>query len=160
MALSSMPSRGTRFRVWVKQADGRRLHPASPADAGLVPPVHAANSLPRHVLVIDDEPASREAMALVLCARGCTVYPASDLAQAQHLLQRHPIDAVVSDFRLPGERNGLDYLLVLRNTSPHLRTLLVTGETAPQRITDIRTSGVPFLHKPVQAQQLLDALAR
>ncbi len=160
MALSSMPSRGTRFRVWVKQADRRSLHPASPADTGLVPPVHAANTLPRHVLVIDDEPASREAMALVLSAHGCAVYPASDLVQAQHVLQRHPIEAVVSDFRLPGERNGLDYLLALRNTSPHLRTLLVTGETAPQRITDIRASGVPFLHKPVQAQQLMDALAR
>lgn len=46
-----------------------------------------------------------------------------------------------------------------RMSSPQVRTLLVTGETSAQRITDIRASGVPFLHKPVRAQQLLEALA-
>lgn len=159
MALSSTPLRGTRFRVEVRQANARAQDLAKLVDVDLVPAVTAEKNLPRHVLVIDDEPVSREAMAQLLSACGCTVYPASDLAQAQHLLQLHPIEAVVSDFRLPGERDGLDHLLALRRTSPHLRTLLVTGETAPQRIADIRASGVPFLHKPVRAQQLLDALA-
>lgn len=157
LALFSRPQRGTRFRVWVKEA-GVRM-PES-VDTDPVPAAApAGKDLPRHVLVIDDEPVSREAMALLLASCGCTVYPAGDLAQAQLLLQRHPIDAVVSDFRLSGERTGLDHLLALRRRSPLLRTLLVTGETAPQRIADIRASGVPFLHKPVRAQQLLDALA-
>ena len=156
LALTSWPQRGTRFRVWVKEADAQRPGPVD------VVPVTAPTErhLPRHVLVIDDEPVSREAMALLLSSCGCTVHAAGDLAQAQRLLQHHPIDAVVSDFRLSGERNGLDHLLALRSASPQLRTLLVTGETAPQRIADIRASGLPFLHKPVQAQQLLDALAR
>lgn len=157
LALASRPQRGTRFRVWVKEAGAQR-----PGSVGTEPvPASAPTGkhLPRHVLVIDDEPVSREAMAQLLASCGCTVYPAGDLAQAQLLLQRHPIDAVVSDFRLSGDRNGLDHLLALRRASPQLRTLLVTGETAPQRIADIRASGVPFLHKPVRAQQLLDALA-
>lgn len=160
IALSSRPSRGTRFRVWVKQARAREQDLADPADAGPVPSAHAeAHGLPRHVLVIDDESVGREALALLLSSCGCTVYPASDLAQARQLLERHPIEAVVADFRLPGEGNGLDFLLALRLGSPQLRTLLVTGETAPQRIADIKASGLPFLHKPVRAQQLLDSLA-
>jgi signal transduction histidine kinase/CheY-like chemotaxis protein len=153
--LSSTPARGTRFRVWVDRAgpDHTRGVEAAP-DPGV-----QGDSIPlRHVIVIDDEPVSREAMAALLSSFGCAVYPASDLQQAQALLQRHPIEAVVSDFRLPGDRNGLDYLLGLRNTAPHLRTLLVTGETAPQRIADIKASGIAFLHKPVRAQQLVDAL--
>lgn len=159
IALSSTPLRGTRFRVWVRQAGAQAHALAVPVDSGLAPPMPTENKLPRHVLVIDDEPVSREAMASLLSTCGCTVYPASDLAQAQHLLQQNPIEAVVSDFRLPGAHNGLDYLLGLRSSSPRLRTLLVTGETAPQRITEIRASGIAFLHKPVRAQQLLDALA-
>lgn len=154
--LSSTPSRGTRFRVWVDRVDPDQIHgvEAAPDPAAL------AVSIPlRHVLVIDDEPVSREAMAALLSSFGCTVYPASDLQQARALLQQHPIEAVVSDFRLPGDRNGLDFLLGLRKTAPHLRTLLVTGETAPQRIADIKASGIAFLHKPVRAQQLLGALA-
>lgn len=168
IALTSTPHKGTRFRVWVQQqASVPAPARAMPMDAGMAQAAAVAvtaaasadHTLPRHVLVIDDEPASREAMALLLSACGCTAYPASDLAQAQQLLKQHPIEAVITDFRLPGERNGLDYLLDLRSTAPHLRTLLVTGETAPQRITHIRASGVPFLHKPVRAEQLLDALA-
>lgn len=159
MALSSTPRRGTRFRVWVKQANGQPTGLARTVDADVVGPALTEKCLPGHVLVIDDERVSREATALLLTASGCSVYSASDLAQAQHLLQCHPIEAVVADFRLPGERNGLDFLLALRSNSPQLRTLLVTGETEAQRINAIRTSGVPFLHKPVRAQQLLDALA-
>lgn len=158
LTLSSRPQRGTRFQVWVKEADTPPPRPVV-AEADRVPSALTEKRLPRHVLVIDDEPVSREAMVLLLSSYGCTVHPASDLAQAQQLLQDHPIEAVVSDFRLSGERSGLDHLLALRRHSPRLRTLLVTGETAPQRIADIRASGVPFLHKPVRAQQLLDALA-
>ena len=152
--LTSRPLRGTRFRVWVQRASVQAQEQARPVDS-----VPARHDLPRHVLVIDDEPASREAMALLLSAWGCTVHAASDLEQARHLLEQHPVEAVVSDFRLPGERSGLDFLMALRSTSPQLRTLLVTGETEPQRIAGIRASGIPFLHKPVRAEQLLDALA-
>ncbi len=157
IALVSAPQRGTRFRVWVRRAAA--LDAPRPADAGRAPAAPAEQQLPRHVLVIDDEPVGREALALLLSSCGCTVYPAGDLGQARQLLDRHPIEAVVSDFRLPGEGNGLDHLLALRRASPRLRTVLVTGETAPQRIADIKASGVPYLHKPVRAQQLMDALA-
>lgn len=154
--LRSKPARGTRFRVWVDQT---RPDQALAVESAPDPAVRTDSTPLRHVLVIDDEPVSREAVAALLSSCGCTVYPASDLQQAQALMQRYPIEAVVSDFRLPGERNGLDHLLGLRATAPHLRVLLVTGETAPQRIADIKASGIPFLHKPVRAQQLLDALA-
>ena len=157
--LSSRPMRGTRFRLWVKQADTPAQTNEAQPGTGTAPVAHAGWNLPQHVLVIDDEPASLEAMALLLSACGCTVYPASGLEQAQRLLAQHPIEAVVSDFRLPGKRNGLEHLIELRSTLPHLRTLLVTGETEPQRIADIRASGIPYLHKPVRAELLLETLA-
>jgi signal transduction histidine kinase/CheY-like chemotaxis protein len=160
LELCSRPQRGTRFRVWAKEAGVAPSDPLARLDTESAPRAPADGTLPQHVLVIDDEPVSREAMAALLSACGCTVYPAGDLAQAQVHMQRHPIDAVVSDFRLAGERNGLDHLVALRRSSPRLRTLLVTGETDPQRIADIKASGVPYLHKPVRAPELLDALAR
>ena len=159
IALSSTPLRGTRFRVWVGEADGQAGPLAAPVDSGVAPSPTAEKALPRHVLVVDDEPVSREAMGSLLSACGCRVHAAGDLERAHLLLAQHPIEAVVADFRLPGTHNGLDFLLALRLSSPQVRTLLVTGETSAQRITDIRASGVPFLHKPVRAQQLLEALA-
>ncbi|CDN90132.1 ATP-binding response regulator [Hydrogenophaga intermedia] len=154
--LSSTPARGTRFRVWVRQAVEGTPALAGPAPAD---PVVSEGRLPRHVLIVDDERVGREALSLLLSSCGCTVHGASDLPQARQLLEANPIEAVVSDDRLPGDSNGLAFLLALRDSAPHLRTLLVTGETAPQRISEIKASGVPFLHKPVVAQQLLNALS-
>lgn len=159
IALRSRPLRGSRFRVQVPLAG----HPdrASPAaDVAAAPPASPHHRrLPRQVLVIDDEPASREAMAQLLTSQGCTVHTANGLEQARQWLDSKPVDAVVCDFRLPGDTSGLDFLRALRHASPQRRCLLVTGETAPERIADIRASGVPFLHKPVAADQLLDALS-
>jgi DNA-binding NtrC family response regulator len=140
----------------------RQAIDGAPALAGLAPaePVVGKGRLPRHVLIVDDERVGREALTMLLSSYGCTVHGASDLPQARQLLAANLIEAVVSDDRLPGDSSGLAFLLALRGSSPHLRTLLVTGETAPQRISEIKASGVPFLHKPVQAQQLLDALVR
>lgn len=156
IALQSRPRRGTRFQVWVPR--GSAVVTGTSGAQALKAPA-AAYLLPRHVLVVDDEAGSREAMATLLASHGCRVSPAADLRQAEDLLRLHAVDAVVADFRLPGERSGLDFLLALRAAFPQLRTLLVTGETAPQRITAIAASGVPCLYKPVHAQHLLQALA-
>lgn len=157
VALRPRAQGGTRFHVWVPQASASAPVEALASTPEALPDAHR---LPRSVLVIDDEADSRRAMATLLAAHGCEVRAARDLDQAESVLRSHAVEAVVADFRLPGERSGLDFLLALRERAPQLRTLLVTGETAPQRITTIRASGVPCLHKPVRAQHLLQALAR
>lgn len=156
LEMHSRPGRGTRFRLWLPPASAL-LAPApaaAPAPALPDPP-----QLPRQVLVLDDDPLSREGMASLLSRCGCTVHTASGPEQAQLLLRRHAIEAVVADWRLPGERSGLDFLIALRDSTPALRSVLVTGETAPQRIAQLQASGLPFLHKPATASALLQALA-
>ncbi|GIZ50265.1 ATP-binding response regulator [Noviherbaspirillum aridicola] len=158
VALDSQPGRGTRFRVWVPRAN---VHAGRGGTCGAGQrqdmPFHGA--LPAHVLVLDDEPDSREALASLLRSYGCEVLTAASVEHAERLWRQQAVDAVVADFRLPGERSGLDFLLQVRADTPNVRTLLVTGETAPQRIAAIKASGVPCLFKPVLAQRLLDALA-
>ncbi|HEY8608200.1 MAG TPA: hybrid sensor histidine kinase/response regulator [Noviherbaspirillum sp.] len=158
IALKSRPRRGTCFHVWVPQGSA----PGTPREdartrPGQPPPAPA--TLPRHILVVDDEADSRRAMATLLAAYGCEVSTARDLEQAEALLRQASFEAVIADYRLPGERSGLDFLEAVRRAAPHLRTLLVTGETAPQRIASIKASGIRCLYKPVRAQHLLEALA-
>lgn len=160
IALSSKPLRGTCFRVWAMRSSVPDQALTKLAEQVVADSLQVEENLPRHVLVVDDEVDSRHAMALLLSSCGCQVYPASDLKQARRLLNLNPIEAVVSDLRLSGNNSGLAFLLALRTTSPQLRVLLVTGETSPQRFTEIKASGVPFLHKPVQAHQFLAALTR
>ena len=155
--LHSRPGRGTRFRVWVPRSRALRFDSdgaAQSADAALSTPP----GLPRAVLVLDDEADNRDALSALLSSYGCTVHCAADVEEAERQLRAHRIDTVVSDFRLPGPRSGLDFLLGVRARQPDVATLLVTGETAPERIATIRASGMPCLYKPVATEQLLAAL--
>ncbi|TFZ00118.1 ATP-binding response regulator [Ramlibacter humi] len=156
--LRSRPGRGTRFRVWVPR--DRTLHAGgvahdAHAEAGLAEPAR----LPRSVLVIDDEADNRDALSALLSSYGCTVHCAADTEDAERQLRTHRVDTVVSDFRLPGPHSGLDFLLAVRARMPSVRTLLVTGETAPERIATIKATGMPCLYKPVAAEKLLAALS-
>ncbi|RYY91935.1 MAG: response regulator, partial [Comamonadaceae bacterium] len=155
VALRSRPGRGSRFQAWVPQAEAKAVLAVDALQRAALPEAHR---LPRHVLVVDDEAASREATAALLASHGCRVSAAGDLAHAARLVESQGVDAVVADYRLPGESSGLDFLLALRAAAPRLRLLLVTGETAPQRIATIQASGMPCLFKPVQAALLLQAL--
>jgi signal transduction histidine kinase/CheY-like chemotaxis protein len=155
VTLRSRLRRGTRFQVLVPHAQEFAAAGIFGSEALLSP----VRKLPAHVLVVDDEADNRQALAALLSSHGCKVTGAGDVDEAEQLLSRLAVDMVLADFRLPGPRNGLDFLLQLRAEHPRLRMLLVTGETAPDRIAEIRESGVPCLYKPVRAQQLLAALA-
>ena len=155
VALRSRPGSGTRVSVLVPAAPPV----AAPVLAG-ARTVRAPGRLPAHVLVLDDEVDSAMAMRAWLSAQGCAVRVASDVPSARRVLQQHPqIGAVLADFRLPGAENGLDFLVEVRRSLPAMRCLLVTGETAPERIAAIRASGLPCLFKPVQPAQLVEVLA-
>ena len=155
VSLAARRTGGTRFQVWVPLADaGASVGDAARGPVAALPELQ----LPERVLVIDDEADSREALATLLASHGCMVRTAADLEEADALLQAKLPDAVVADYRLPGERSGLDFLVALRARSPRVQSLLVTGETAPERIAEIEASGLPCLIKPVRARDLLQAL--
>ncbi|WP_326543074.1 ATP-binding response regulator [Pseudorhodoferax sp.] len=154
VALRSRVGRGTRCSVQVRAVP--------PVAAVAAPPLRAAarTQLPAHVLVLDDEVDSGTATAAWLGAQGCRVQVVTTVEQARAVLQAHAdVGAVVADFRLAGPESGLDFLGEVRRTLPGIRCLLVTGETAPERISAIRASGLPCLFKPVQPERLVEALS-
>ena len=58
------------------------------------------------VLMVDDNPAMREAIARSLARRGCAVTTATDAAEALASLRRQSCDVVVTDLNMP-EHGGL-----------------------------------------------------
>ncbi len=110
------------------------------------------------VLVIDDEAAVREGMRTLLEALGGEVQVASGTQQAQALAKASRPDVVLADFRLHGSDDGLAAVRSLRLMYPGLAALLVSGDTAPQRLRDAHAAGLPLLHKPTSAQVLAHAI--
>ena len=110
------------------------------------------------MLVIDDEEAVREGMRTLLEALGGEVQVASGTEQAQALAKVSRPDVVLADFRLHGSDDGLTAVRSLRVMYPDLAALLVSGDTAPQRLRDAHAAGLPLLHKPTSAQVLAQAI--
>lgn len=150
LTLSSELGTGTTVRLCL---------PALPVQAEPTPPAPAP-MLPAglSVLVIDDEPMVRESMRLLLSAMDCSVHLADSTEHARAIATAHTLDAVLSDFRLREGDSGLAALQAVRSLRPRAACALITGDTAPDRIREARSIGVPLLHKPVTLNDLLSVL--
>ncbi|PZQ77631.1 MAG: hybrid sensor histidine kinase/response regulator, partial [Variovorax paradoxus] len=113
---------------------------------------------------IDDETAIRQAVAGLLHAHGVAVDAVPGEAEADALLAQaqhgeRPVEALLCDVRLADGADGLAAAQRLRaRHGTGLHVLLITGETAPQRLAQMRDTGLPVLLKPVAADRLLQAL--
>lgn len=113
----------------------------------------------RRVLVIEDEPSSREAMVSLLDEEGFLVQSASSgLAGISSCNDFNP-DVVLCDYYLP-DLDGLQVLRRIRETgSPHIRFIMVTaGLSGDENERALRSEADAFLGKPIDLVQLHLAL--
>ncbi len=158
LTVESTPGRGSVFRFLLPQcdSDGVERVRAEPATAPALGSLRDAV-----VLVIDDDGAVLEAMAETLGQRGARVVTAKSLAHALDRLpecERYP-DAIVSDFRLGDEHNGVDAVgRIRRELGIDVPGMIVTGDTAPRCLRFIQASGLRYLPKPIMPDRLLAEL--
>jgi two-component system, sensor histidine kinase len=113
------------------------------------------------ILIVDDEREVRDSVSTLLRIKQWEARAVSHLAQAVALVSKgwQP-DALILDFRLQEGHSGLDVLQALKGIGCEAPAVLVTGDTAPERIQTARAAGIPILYKPVDGQQLLELLHR
>jgi len=152
--MESRAGRGSTFSVTLARVTGESTLPHAPVagDAGALAGIT--------VLVIDDEPSVRVGMRTLLESWGCRVAACGGLLEAQRLLGVHgpDIDVIVADFRLPQHENGIETVRRLRERLGDVPALIVTGDTAPERLREAQASGLPILHKPVPADKLRETM--
>lgn len=154
LQLQSRPGAGTVFRVWVPMARAHalpeRLDELFPIDRNLVGV---------RVLVVDDDESVRLGMHHLLGSWGCRCRVAESLDEALSFSWTVPPDAIVCDYRLRERQTGADAIrLIRKHFDRSIPALLITGDTAPERLREAEASGIPLLHKPVAAPQLYKAL--
>ncbi len=108
------------------------------------------------VLIIDDEKDIRLALQDTLKRWGCHSFVADGIETAKSVIAQHKhCDLILSDFRLRDKTTGIQAItainLMLKKNIP---AILITGDTAPERIREADSSGYPLLHKPVKPAQL------
>jgi signal transduction histidine kinase len=150
--LVSSAGQGTRFILTIPCIENESMHSApAPLQAPL-------NFRQLSVLVVDDEIDVRVGMRLLLEELGCNVILAESVAQAVVCAREHRIEMVISDLRLRNLETGFDAIAQVRALQPHVYPLLISGDTAPERLQQAHASGIAFLHKPVAVDALIKHL--
>jgi len=154
LSLESRSGRGTVFRLIAARATAAaeaKMPPASEPDILADPGTGV-------ILAIDDEAAIRTAMAELLRSWGHTVVAAADADEALAGLAAANAarpDLIICDYRLRGEADGLAVIRRLTGAfGSGVPAILVTGDTAADRIREAQASGYPLLHKPLSHARL------
>jgi PAS domain S-box-containing protein len=149
LTLASTARRGSVFRL------------ALPIAATALPiekPVVETNQLQLfnvRVLIIEDDVTVLTGMVHLLRDWGCKCDAAESIEEALILANASKPDLVISDYRLRDQRTGLEAITSLRAAiRADLPALLITGDTAPERLREAQASGLPLLHKPVSTGEL------
>ncbi len=150
--VKSNPGRGSRFSLFLSACEAAEA-PVPDAD---VAPLAKLGALAveagvLHVLVLDNDPLTVEATCALLSAMGHYPVGAQDGDAARAVLGQSDVDAVLADFRLDTEEDGLSVVATLRQAQPDLPALLVTAETSPAIRERAQAMGVAMQGKPASA---------
>jgi DNA-binding NtrC family response regulator len=123
----------------------------SPTGSFPIPGTHRAT-----VLFVDDDEHVRKALARSLqkCAEYRVLF-AEGGRPALDILRREPVDIVISDQSMPG-MTGLELMKVLRDRSPDLVRIILTGHADAETVMEAVNQGevYRFLTKPFDQWEL------
>jgi DNA-binding NtrC family response regulator len=112
------------------------------------------------VLVVDDDPEVVRLLEQDLTACGFTVVPASSGADAVRSLREVPLDAVVTDLRMP-DVDGLEIVRVAAETQPDTKVIIITAfATIASAIDAVKQGAFDYVSKPFEIEELVLALER
>lgn len=109
------------------------------------------------VLVVDDDSELCDNLWQIFHERGCRVFVANNVGQAQDALKNYQFQLVLLDMKLP-DGSGTDVLKTVRETNPDARTVVITGyaDEMATRVEKALADGANALAiKPFDVPQLL-----
>jgi len=159
LSVASRVGRGSVFRLRLNRAAVAAVPPGMPAATETLP-IAPAGDRPR-VLVLDDDEAIGAGMHMLLDGWGYDCRVAETLAEALAVARGWTPAALICDLRLRGEENGLDAARLLRaRLGDETPTIIITGDTHPDRLREAAQAAVTVIHKPVKPETLQLALRR
>ncbi len=112
------------------------------------------------ILIVEDDPALREALEDTLSLAGYQLIHASDGTQALARLESHTVKLVISDIKM-SPMDGVALLKKIKADYPHLPVLLMTAYgTIEQAVKAIQAGACDYLAKPFAADLLVDQVKR
>ena len=108
------------------------------------------------ILLVDDDKVVRETLKAILEMEEFQVSTAGNVAEAIHLIDTQPFDALLSDLHMPGAGDGFTVISAMRHKHPDAITLLFTGYPALKEAMDaILLQADEILVKPMPIPEMV-----
>ncbi len=106
------------------------------------------------ILYVDDESDNLTAFKVIF-RRQYNVFTTPYSKEAITLMQQHPIDLVLSDYKMP-KMNGVELLSYIKDHHPDVCRLMVTGFGDLEEITKALQTGIikGMINKPWNVEEL------
>ena len=102
----------------------------------------------QRVLIVDDDPLSREFLTEAVSSLGYEAEQASSATEALEMVRKQRPDLVLSDLRMPG-MDGTGLVQALQRDYPELPSVIVTAHgTVEAAVEALRLGATDFLMKP------------
>jgi len=120
----------------------------------LQPDVPATDRRPPRILVVDDERSMRELLAIVLRREGYEVLLAENGRAAIALLEREPVDLLISDIKMP-DLSGVDVLRAAKQIDQDILGIMITAFASTETAVEaMRLGACDYLSKPFDVDLL------
>ncbi|GAB4480657.1 MAG: hypothetical protein Kow0088_22390 [Anaerolineales bacterium] len=152
--VQSQPSLGTTFTVYLPAL----LQPSK--DASQDQPSLLIDGMGKKALIVEDDPATRNALKTLLEAQHYQTLSAADGNEALEIWQTHQnqIELLVSDIVMP-RLGGIELYQVLKDKHPELKMLLITGHPLSEENRAALEGGqIHWLQKPFSIAEFNQAI--
>ena len=149
ISMTSEEGKGTVFTLMVPGGDPAQITPRAK-------PYGTMQAKDRRILVIDDEVQVLQGMRHMLEGWGCKVMLAESVRDALKIiaLSDESPELIISDFRLH-DGDGTDAVeTICEALDVRVPAIIISGDTSPKRLKQVKKTGLLFLHKPVSADEL------
>ena len=111
------------------------------------------------VLIIDDNERILQSMQLLFSNWNCPCILAESEEQALKKIRDHDIDIMLVDYRLRKDKTGRQAIDKIRQSKQrNIPAIIITGDTAVERIKEAQSVDAILMHKPVSVKQLVNMI--
>lgn len=123
--------------------------------------IEAAKESGAMIMIVDDDPGTRNSLKDVLEDKGYVVSLASDGEEAIKIATGRPLDLIFMDTKMP-VLNGLETYLAIKDINPEIVTVLMTGyksEMGSVVEQALRQGVYTCLYKPFDMKEVVDIIS-
>jgi two-component system, NtrC family, response regulator HydG len=114
----------------------------------------AVVSKKERILVVDDSPDTLDVLGRNLNREGYRTFTAKGVAEAIKILQKTPVDLVITDYKMP-RISGIDLVRHVRENFSHTEVIMITGyPTIDGAVNAVKIGAEAYLAKPFTGQEL------